>query len=175
MTAKQVLCLCFLGQILCSYLKVKCKKKKSFIALFLKFCFLFLLFKPSFSVDIESSIESVSFDPPNNRNLISNFFRLASFAPKHHRDCLISKFSVNFEVSSSVFSDFFYLFYFNLFKKEVRFLVPFSKRRKLINFAEFFIISFMRQDLCIYQCNFLKLLCTNAGLTVFLEDFKHFV
>lgn len=124
---------------------------------------------------IEASVEGISFDRSNNGNLTSNLFCLASFTPKHRRNCLISEFSMDFEVSTAIFSDFFYLFYFNLFKKEVRLLVSLSKRGKLVNFAELFAISFMRKENRVYKRNFLKLLCGDAGLTVVLEDFKHFV
>ncbi len=124
---------------------------------------------------IEASVEGISFDRSNNGNLTSNLFCLASFAPKHCRNCLISKLSMDFEVCAAVFSDFFYLFYFNLLKKEVGLLVSFSKRGELVNFAEFFAISFMREENGVHQCDFFKLLCGNAGLAVVLEDFKHFI
>ncbi len=124
---------------------------------------------------IEASVEGISFDRSNHGNLATNLLYLTSFVPKHRRNCLISKLSMDFEVSSAIFSDFFYLFYFNLFKKEVRLLISFSKRCKLVNLAEFFAISFMRKENGVHKRNFLKLLCSDTGLAVILEDFKHLI
>lgn len=124
---------------------------------------------------IKSPIETVSFDRSNNRNLTSDLVRLASFTPKHRSNRLISKLSVNLEMSSAIFSDFFYPFYLNLLKKKARLLVSFPKRCKLVNFTKLFTIPFMRQDFCIYKRDFLKLICSNAGLTVLLKDLKHLI
>ena len=124
---------------------------------------------------IKSPIETISLDRSNDRNLTSDLVRLASFTPKHRSDRLISKLSVNFKMSSAIFSDFFYPFYLNLLKKKVRFLVSFPKRCKLVNFTEFFNISLMRQDFCVYKCDFFKLSCSNAGLAVLLKDLKYLI
>lgn len=134
-----------------------------------------MLIKPSFPMHIKSPIETVSFDRSNDRNLTSDFFRLASFTPKHRSNRLISKLPMNLEMSSAIFSDFFYPFYLNLLKKKVRLLVSFPKRCKLVNFTKLFSISLMRQDFRVYKRDFLKLICSNAGLTVFLEDLKHLI
>ena len=124
---------------------------------------------------IKSPIETISFDRSNDRNLTSDLICLASFTPKHRSNRLISKLSVNLEMSSAIFSDFFYPFYLNLLKKKARFLISLSKRCKLVNFTELFSISLMRQDFRVYKRDFFKLICGNAGLTVFLEDLKHLI
>lgn len=134
-----------------------------------------VLIKPSFPMHIKSPIETVSFDRSNDRNLTSDFFRLASFTPKHRSNRLISKLPMNLEMSSAIFSDLFYPFYLNLLKKKVRLLVSFPKRCKLVNFTELFSISLMRQDFRVYKRDFFKLICGNVGLTVFLEDLKHLI
>ena len=134
-----------------------------------------MLIKPSFPMHIKSPIETISFDRSNDRNLTSDLICLASFTPKHRSNRLISKLSVNLEMSSAIFSDFFYPFYLNLLKKKARFLISLSKRCKLVNFTEFFNISLMRQDFCVYKRDFFKLICSNAGLAVLLEDIKHLI
>ena len=124
---------------------------------------------------IKSPIETVSFDRSNDRNLTSDVFCFASFTPKHRSNRLISKLPMNLEMSSAIFSDFFYPFYLNLLKKKARLLVSFPKRCKLVNFAELFSISLMRQDFCVYKRDFLKLICSNAGLAVLLKDLKYLI
>ena len=124
---------------------------------------------------IKSPIETISLDRSDDRNLTSDLFRLASFTPKHRSNRLISKLSVNLEMSSAIFSDFFYPFYLNLLKKKTRLLVSLSKRCKLVNFTKFFTIPFMRQDFCVYKRDFLKLIRSNAGLTVLLKDLKYLI
>lgn len=134
-----------------------------------------MLIKPSFPMHIKSPIETVSFDRSDDRNLTSDLVRLASFTPKHRSNRLISKLPMNLEMSSAIFSDFFYPFYPNLLKKKARLLVSFPKRCKLVNFTKFFTIPFMRQDFCVYKRDFLKLIWSNAGLTVLLKDLKHLI
>lgn len=134
-----------------------------------------MLIKPSFPMHIKSPIKTVSFDRSNDRNLTSDLVRLASFTPKHRSNRLISKLSVNLEMSSAIFSDFFYPFYLNLLKKKARLLVSFPKRCKLVNFTKLFSISLMRQDFCIYKRDFLKLIRSNTGLAVLLKDLKYLI
>lgn len=134
-----------------------------------------MLIKPSFPMHIKSPIETISLDRSDDRNLTSDLFRLASFTPKHRSNRLISKLPMNLEMSSAIFSDFFYPFYLNLLKKKVRLLVSFPKRCKLVNFTELFGISLMRQDFRVYKRDFLKLIRSNTGLTVLLKDLKHLI
>ena len=134
-----------------------------------------VLIKPSFPMHIKSPIKTISLDRSDNRNLTSDLFRLASFTPKHRSNRLISKLPMNLEMSSAIFSDFFYPFYPNLLKKKAWLLVSFPKRCKLVNFTELFSISLMRQDFRVYERDFFKLIYGNAGLTVLLEDLKHFI
>lgn len=134
-----------------------------------------MLIKPSFPMHIKSPIETISLDRSDDRNLTSDLFRLASFTPKHRSNRLISKLPMNLEMSSAIFSDFFYPFYLNLLKKKVRLLVSFPERCKLVNFTELFGISLMRQDFRVYKRDFLKLIRSNTGLTVLLKDLKHLI
>lgn len=134
-----------------------------------------MLIKPSFPMHIKSPIETISFDRSNDRNLTSDLVCLASFTPKYRSNRLISKLPMNLEMSSAIFSDFFYPFYLNLLKKKARLLVSFPKRCKLVNFTEFFSISLMRQDFRVYKRDFLKMICSNAGLAVLLKDLKYLI
>lgn len=124
---------------------------------------------------IEASIESISFDGSNDRNLTSNVLNLASFAPKHHDDRLFTEASMDLEMGSAIFSDFLYFFYLDMLQKEVGLLIPFTKRGKQLNLAQFLVIPFMSKEMGIHKRDFLQLLRLNTARTVLLKNFQHLI
>lgn len=124
---------------------------------------------------IEASIESISFDGSNDRNLTSNVLNLASFAPKHHNDRLFTEASMDLKMGSAIFSDFLYFFYLDMLQKEVGLLIPFTKRGKQLNLAQFLVIPFMSKEMGIHKRDFLQLLSLNTARTVLLKNFQHLI